>query len=63
MVWRPARGLGGEKESLRCATVEDPDDAPIHEMQQQPLHVAGVRLLAGPLQDHIVDETQFLQLG
>jgi ribosomal-protein-serine acetyltransferase len=30
---------------------------PIHEMQQQPLHVAGVRLLAGPLRDHIVDGT------
>jgi hypothetical protein len=32
------------------------------QIQQQPLHVAGVGLLAGPLQDHIVDGTQFLQL-
>jgi hypothetical protein len=52
----------GRRSCSEGATVGDPDDAPIHEIQQQPLHVAGVGLLARPLQDHSVDGTQFLRL-
>jgi hypothetical protein len=57
--------------SLSCWTVpvvghegdvEDADDAAVHEVQQQRLHLTGGGLLAGPLQDHIVDRAQLLQL-
>ena len=42
--------------------VEDPDDAAIDEVQQQRHHLAGHRLVAGPLQHHVVDRAHLIEL-
>jgi hypothetical protein len=46
---RPVLTLGHERD------VQDPDNAAIHEIQQQRLHLPGGRQLPRPLQDHIID--------
>jgi hypothetical protein len=53
---RSVPALGQERE------VEDPDDAAIDEIQQERHHLAGDRLLAVPLQNHVIDRAHLFEL-
>jgi hypothetical protein len=53
---RPVLVLDDERE------VEDPDEAAIDKIQEERHHLAGDRLIAGPLQDHVVDRAHLFEL-
>jgi hypothetical protein len=53
---RPVAVLGHERD------VQDPDDAAVHQVQQERLDLARSGWPARPLQDHIVDRTHLVQL-